>query len=262
MRSTGVDLVVALDVSASMYARDVPPSRLERARFLLRRLAERRRNERLALVVFAADAALLSPLTRDAAAFRMYLDAVGPEIVGTAGSDPSRALEVAASAFDPDDAGRPRAILLATDGENPNAGEAGDGSAEVADEARAAGIAVLALAVGTQAGGTIPLPNDRLLVDRDGEVVQTTLDADALRRIAGGDVFVAGSDPLPALEARLDELAGDGASADRIPAAAQRFQWPLAAAILMFIADRLVAAWAGRRRRVRNAAPATAAVPV
>jgi Ca-activated chloride channel family protein len=247
-RSAGVDLVVALDVSASMNARDIAPSRLERARFLLARLAEQRSSDRLALVVFSADAALLSPLTRDAAAFRMYLDAVGPEIVGTAGSEPSRALSVAASAFDVADAGRPRAILIVSDGENPNAGPQGDGAAELADDLRRAGVDILALAVGGQTGSTIPLPNDRVLRDRDGEVVRTALDADALAALAERDVYLADEDPLPAIVDRLDELAGAGASLERVPAAAERYQWPLALAIALLVFDRVVAAWAGRRR--------------
>jgi Ca-activated chloride channel family protein len=205
----------------------------------------------------------------------MYLDAVGPDIVGTAGSEPARALTVAATALEPQDApgswsrtgGRPRAILLVSDGENPNAGEQADGSAALADELRGAGVELLALAVGTEEGGTIPLPNDRVQRDREGDVIRTRLDMVALTSIAGRDVYRADADPLPALGERLDELAGGGGSLERVPAAAERFQWPLGAALLLLVADRLVAAWAGRRARTRGRQGAsvdapTSAVPV
>jgi hypothetical protein len=196
----------------------------------------------------------------------MYLDAVGPDIVGTAGSDPARALSVAAWAFDTRDApsswagagGRPRAVLLVSDGENPNAGESGDGAAGVADELRDAGITVLALAVGTEQGGTIPLPNGRVQRDRAGEVIRTRLDVDALTKIAGADVMLAADDPLPMLNQRLDELAGRGGSIERVPAAAERYQWPLGWALLLLVADRLLAAWTGRLSpavRLRRGSP-------
>jgi len=236
-RTGGLDLVVAVDVSASMDALDVPPSRLERARFAVARLAEARRSDRLALVVFAGDAALLSPLTRDAGAFRLYLDAVGPDVVGSEGSEPARALEVAAGAFDQGQSDRPRAILLVTDGENPNV-EGRDEAAELtANALRRDGMEILALAVGTAEGSTIPLDGDRVKHDGFGEIVRTRLDADALRAIGGEHVFELSD--TDGLDGRLDAIAGGGATIERVPTAAERYQWPLGMALALLALERL-----------------------
>jgi Ca-activated chloride channel family protein len=244
-RRGGLDLVVALDVSASMDARDVAPSRLERARFVLERLAEARAGDRLALVAFAGDAAILSPLTSDAAAFTLFLDAAGPAVVGTPGSDLARGLGVAAAAFEAEDAGRPRAVLLVTDGEDHEGA-----AAEAADALRRTGAEVLALAVGTRDGGPIPLPNGRTKRDAQGRIVITRLDPETLRGITGDVVEIEG-DPVAALDARLDRLAeGAGAARVRVPAAAERFQWPLALALFFLVAERIGALMASRRSAV------------
>jgi Ca-activated chloride channel family protein len=250
-RAGGLDLVVALDVSASMAARDVPPDRLERARFAVARMAEARPTDRLALVVFAGEAALLSPLTRDGGAFRLFLDAAGPDIVGSAGSEPARALEVAASAFDPGESTRPRAILLVTDGENPNVEDRDQDAELVSNALRREGIAVLALGVGTAEGGTIPLPGGRIKRDGAGAVVNTRLDRSALGRLAGEDVFDVSAESAQALARRLDDIAGAGGSIERVPTVAERYQWPLAVALAGLILERLLAALAGAGANLR-----------
>ena len=243
----GLDLVVALDVSASMEARDVAPSRLERARFTLTRLAEARAGGGLALVAFAGDATILCPLTSDASAFTLFLDAAGPSVVGTPGLDLARGLGVAAAAFETDEAqGRPRAVLLVTDGEDHEGA-----AAEAADALRRTGAEVLALAVGAGDGATIPLPNGRTRRDAQGDVVVTRLDPATLRGVAGGDVVEIEGDPVAALDARLDRLAQSaGSSRVRVPAAAERYQWPLALALFLLVTERIIALMASRRSAV------------
>jgi len=248
----GIDLVVALDVSTSMLARDVAPNRLERARFVLRRLAARRVGDRIALVAFAGDGTILCPLTTDASALDLFLDAAAPSVVSTPGSDLARGLAMAAAAFDPEATdGRPRAVLLVTDGEDHEGG-----AAEAAEELRGLGVETLALAVGTTEGATIPTPDGSTRRDRQGREVVTRLDPDALRGVAGDDVVGIDGDPVAALDAQLGRLAaGAGQTHVRVPAAAERYQWPLGLALFLLIAERLLAF-----RTPRRTMPARSAV--
>lgn len=237
-------LVVALDVSASMLTEDVAPNRLARARLALARLAEARRGDRLGLVVFAGDAFLQCPLTSDRSAFRLFLDAADPSLLATPGSDFARALFVARQAFtdEGDRAPRPRAVLVVSDGENHEAG-----LDDAVDALRDDGVALLAAGVGTEAGGPVPIYRDgrRVGVKREGgEAVISTLQEGVLRQIAGdaGLVFLGGaSDDVAALSAQLDRLDRTVVGTERFEASAERYQWPLGLALLLLLAERVLA---------------------
>ncbi len=243
-RHESLDLVVALDVSASMLTEDVAPNRLARARLALARLAEARRGDRLGLVVFAGDAFLQCPLTSDRSAFRLFLDAADPSLLATPGSDFARALFVARQAFtdEGDRAPRPRAVLVVSDGENHEAG-----LDDAVDALRDDGVALLAAGVGTEAGGPVPIYRDgrRVGVKREGgEAVISTLQEGVLRQIAGdaGLVFLGGaSDDVAALSAQLDRLDRTVVGTERFEASAERYQWPLGLALLLLLAERVLA---------------------
>jgi Ca-activated chloride channel family protein len=132
-------------------------------------------------------------------------------------------------------------VLLVSDGENPNIEGDDPQAAGMAEDLRRAGVEVLALGVGSAEGGTIPLPGGRVKRDDDGEVVVTRLDPSALGNIAGDDVFDLERDAIVQLDGRLDEIAGAGTSIERVPTAAERYQWPLAIALLLLVFDRIVA---------------------
>src|SRR5690606_7760622 len=113
------NIVLALDVSKSMLARDLSPNRLERARLLARRLLRELRGGRLGLVAFAGRAYILAPLTIDHGALELYVDALDPEIVSYGGSSLAAALRQATDLALGEDGtgGRDRAVVLVTDGE-------------------------------------------------------------------------------------------------------------------------------------------------
>ena len=239
-RQESLDLVVALDVSNSMRVRDVPPSRLDRARLDVLRLVENRRGDRVGLVIFAGEAFLQCPLTSDMSAVRLFLDAVDPDQVVVQGTDFARALTAAESAFD-SEAGAPdraRAILVVSDGEDHEGG-----LAEAADRLRERGVTLLALGVGTDDGGTVPDAGmGGVKRDRTGEPVVSRYDDAALRQIAGRDGVVrAGPGAVAEVSATLDVLDRSVVAEARVATGAERYQWPLALAFLLLVAERWLA---------------------
>lgn len=258
-RQESLDLVVALDVSNSMRVADVAPTRLDRARLDVLRLTEGRRGDRVGLVIFAGEAFLQCPLTSDMSAVRLFLDAVDPEQVVVQGTDFARALVAAESAFDAEDgaADRTRAILVVSDGEDHEGG-----LQEAADRLRERGVTLLALGIGTDAGGTIPdMGMGGVKRDRSGRAVVSTVDEAALRQIAGRDgVFRAGPGTVAAVGRRLDALDRSVVAEARVATGAERYQWPLALALLLLVAERWLATQpvpdpSGRRSQPEPASP-------
>ena len=252
-----LDLLIALDVSDSMRASDVAPSRLERAKLEIERVVDARRGDRVGLIVFAGEAFLQCPLTTDRGALRLFLDAADPEQVSIQGTDFARALEVADRAFDAAAQGqdaRPRALLVVSDGEDHEGGLEAD-----ADALREDGVEILALGVGTNQGAPVPEVyrgrevGDR--TDRTGTPIVTRFEPGALQDLAGRDGLtrIARRPAAPVINDALDRLDRAVVAQEEFAAQAERYQWPLGLALLLLLAERVVAL---RRPRTTDAPPA------
>jgi Ca-activated chloride channel homolog len=212
-RRLGVDLVIALDVSRSMLARDLGPDRLTRARLELEALVGELGGDRVGLVLFAGSAVEACPLTTDVSAFRVFLRGAGPDSVPAPGTDIAAALRLSREVLDSAERGaRSRVVLLVSDG-----GELSPGAAQAAAVLADAGIRVYALGVGRREGAPIPIADAAGAVtgykkDRRGETVITRLEEATLAAVASrgdGEVFeVARPDRgVEAFRAALDRLA-------------------------------------------------------
>src|SRR3954462_6670893 len=143
MRRKGLDVVVAVDVSLSMYAEDIKPNRMLRSKQEIGKFVDRMAGDRVALVAFAGEAFLQCPLTMDYGAFKIFLDVLGPDLIQTPGTDIAGAIETSMKAFDPKDR-KYRVVVLLTDGEDHS------GRAEkMAEEAAKQGIAVFTVGIGS-----------------------------------------------------------------------------------------------------------------
>ena len=195
-KRTGIDLVVALDASNSMLARDVKPSRLERAKLEVTALLERLNGDRVGLVVFAGDAFIQCPLTTDYAAARMFLRAVEPMSMATQGTAIADALYQAKEVLEGGgrgDAGK--AVLLITDG-----GDQRGDALEAASALGEAGIRIFAVPVGGTEGEPIPLLDrngnlEGYKKDKEGHTVLTRTDVAGLRELSsrGGGLLFQGA---------------------------------------------------------------------
>jgi Ca-activated chloride channel family protein len=254
----GVDLIIALDVSTSMLAEDVAPNRLERAKNEIKKLLDDLRGDRVGLVIFAGDAFVQCPLTIDYGAVRLFLDVADPSLLPTPGTDFGAALTTALDAFDVpegdgDDEGRSRALLILSDGENH-----AEGIDEVVEQARAANVVLYTAGVGEPQGVRIPVRRTGgqtvYKKDRAGNEVRTRLEEDALQRLAQDGAYfriARTSSSLPGLVASLERLDKTTFGAEQFEEYDAKYQWPLAAALLLLLVERLVS---DRRRTVRRTA--------
>jgi Ca-activated chloride channel family protein len=249
VQQEGLDVIIALDVSESMRAEDVAPSRLARAKYEINELLDDFAGSRVGLIVFAGEAFLQCPLTSDFGAVRLFLDAAGPQLIPTQGTDFEEALRVAAQAFDTAEGGpdfvedRARALLVISDGENHEGG-----FGPTLTTLQAAGVAVFAAGVGGTEGAPIPVYRQGRLVgyktDRNGQTVQTTLHESSLRDLVLDGAYYrigrTGSD-LPQITAALARLDRSVVATETFEAYAEQYQWPLAVGLFLLLVERFVA---------------------
>ena len=253
VKREGIDLVIALDVSASMQAEDVAPNRLLRAKNEIKKLLETLQGDRVGLVVFAGDAFIQCPMTTDYNALRMFLDIANANMIPTPGTDFDAAIDMALKALEvpeerPDGSARTHALLIVSDGEN----HASDVDRTL-QRAREAGVVVFTAGVGETAGAPIPMYRSGQPVgykkDEAGRVVSTRLEEDALRRLASEGAYfriARTSSSLSQLTAALDRLERTEYASEEFDEYREQYQWPLAIALLLLFVERLVS---DRRRR-------------
>lgn len=174
----GIETLIALDISNSMLAEDVAPSRLDKSKMMIENLVDHFTNDKIGLVVFAGDAFVQLPITSDYVSAKMFLQNTDPSLIATQGTDLAQAIRLSMKSFTQDTKSG-KAIILITDGED-HQGEA----EEAAKEAKAKGIRVFILGIGSTKGAPIPMGNGDYLKDRSGQTVMTALNEDMCRRVA------------------------------------------------------------------------------
>ena len=187
VKRQGVEEMIALDISNSMLAQDVQPSRLEKAKRLVAQLVDKMENDKVGMIVFAGDAFTQLPITSDYISAKMFLESINPSLISKQGTAIGAAINLATRSFTPQE-GVGRAVIVITDGENHEGG-----AVEAAKAAAEKGIQVSVLGVGMPDGAPIPVEgtND-FRRDRDGNVVVTRLNEQMCQEIAqaGDGIYV------------------------------------------------------------------------
>jgi len=203
----GIELVIAIDVSNSMLARDVEPSRLVKAKQILTRIIDERRNDKVAIVVFAGEAFVQLPMTTDIQAAKIFLDNINPSLVPVQGTVIGSAINIAMNSFTSEKE-VDKSIILITDGEGHD-----DNAVEMAGKAAEAGIQINVVGIGTTQGGPIPISetSNEMKKDISGNVVKTALNENMCKEIAqaGKGMYVRAdnsNNALRSLQAELDKL--------------------------------------------------------
>lgn len=248
VRRQGQDVIVALDVSRSMYAEDIAPNRLERAKIEVGRIIQRLDGDRIGLVAFAGDAFVQSPLTGDYGAAMMFLGAMDPESMSTQGTDLARAIEVSIEALE-ETPPENRIVVVVTDGEDHEGG-----LAEALLAAGEAEVTIHTVGVGSSEG--VPLPDvggsggGRFRRDDAGNVITTRLNETALQDVAlqtGGEYHRIGRG-AGGLGRLVERIEGGGRELEsrEVTQYEEQYQIFLGAALLLLLFEFIIP---GRRRR-------------
>lgn len=255
VKSQGFELMILTDVSDSMMAEDVRPNRLEQMKIDMSRLLSLMPGNKVGIVAFAGSAALLSPLSTDPSAIRMYLDSLSTQSVSAQGTNIEAALEEARSAFERGGVGNTdttratRVILVVSDGEDHEPGALAKAKALAQD-----GIRIFALAYGTAKGAPIPVRDSLgfqrgFKKDRKGNTVLTQVNGDALNVLSqsGAGAFYhasPGGDYLAQLVEDFNKLEKSEFDSALMVQYDEKFQYFLAVALIMGLLDLLI----GERR--------------
>jgi Ca-activated chloride channel family protein len=251
----GLDIVVAIDTSKSMLTTDIAPNRLVRAKLAALELMQHAGADRLGLVAFAGDAFLECPLTVDNTAFQQGVQALNVNSIPEGGTALAEAIDTALTAFKEKD--HYRALVLLTDGED-NSSE--PGALAAAQAAAKEGLKIFTVGIGTAAGDLIRVTdangNSDYVRDEQGNVVKSHLNESLLQqiaRISGGFYLpLRGADTMDVLYDRgLGVLPKSEGTEKLIRRYHQQYRWPLAAAILLLLAEILLP----ERRRDRSSSP-------
>lgn len=243
-RSSGLDIIVCFDVSKSMLATDLKPNRLLRAKLAVQDLLKVAPADRLGLVAFAGSAFLQCPLALDSESFRLSVQALDTDTIPLPGTALAEALREAQSAFKGESAGA-RAVVIFTDGEDHE-----PGAVERARECVKDGIRIFTVGVGTTTGEILtdtpdPFGNKRFVRDEDGNVVKSVLNEKSLMEIAeaGGGFYLPlqNAQTMNTLYQRgLAPMPKVASKAEQFRQATERFQWPLAFAVLLLLLEIVV----------------------
>jgi Ca-activated chloride channel homolog len=181
--SVGKDILFCIDLSKSMDAFDIPPTRLEKVKFEMKRIVEAFSSDRIGIIIFSSEAFMQCPLTYDQNALNLFIDAMQSSLVPNTGTDFSPPLELALKKLEentdgPSTQAKSKVIVMVSDGE-----DFGEKTNEVAGKIQDRNIRLFCLGVGTETGGNIYNGNS-LKKDRRGNVVVTKLNAESLRSLA------------------------------------------------------------------------------
>lgn len=182
----GIEVVIALDISNSMKATDVIPSRLDKSKMLIENLVDNFTNDKVGLIVFAGDAFVQLPITSDYVSAKMFLQNIDPSLIADQGTNLAEAIELSSRSFTKQDK-IGRAIIVITDGEDHEGG-----AEKAAKEAKKNGMRVFVLGVGSPKGSPIPDGNGGYMKDNTGREVMSALNEQMCKQIAqaGGGAYI------------------------------------------------------------------------
>lgn len=198
----GIEVIISLDISNSMKAEDVAPSRLDKSKLLIENMVDNFTEDKVGLVVFAGDAFVQLPITSDYVSAKMFLQNIDPSLIATQGTDLAGAVNISSKSFTQQDKVG-RAIIVITDGEDHEGG-----AIEAAKEAKKKGIRVFVLGVGSAKGAPVPDSSGGFMKDNTGNEVLSVLNEDMCKQVAeaGGGAYIHVDNTSTAQKQLNDEL--------------------------------------------------------
>lgn len=240
VRSQGVDIVFAVDVSKSMLAEDIAPNRLEKSKQLVTQIINSLASDRVGIIAYAGKAFPQLPITTDYASAKMFLQNMNTDMLSSQGTAIREAIQLAKTYYD-DEEQTNRILIIISDGED-HEGE----TIDIAEEANEEGIRIITIGVGDLKGGPIPIKRNGVVLnykkDSNGETVITRLDEKTLREIAQetDGVYINGrntSEVVDTIKEILEKMDKKEFESKQIADYKDQFQWFLGLALVFFFID-------------------------
>ena len=240
VKREGIDIVFAMDVSKSMLAEDVAPSRLEKSKQIVSQIINQLGSDRIGIVAYAGSAFPVLPITTDYGVAKMFLQSMNTGIVSSQGTSLDEAIKLSSMYFD-DKSKTSKLLILISDGEDHS-----EGAEEAAEEANKLGMKIITIGIGTEKGSTIPLRRNGIVEsfqrDNNNEVVVTKLNQESLTTIAkatkGG--YINGNNTKEVLEYvknALNNIQKTEFEATQMADFQSQFQWFLGLAFALLFLD-------------------------
>jgi Ca-activated chloride channel homolog len=240
VKREGIDIVFAMDVSKSMLAEDIAPSRLEKSKQIVSQIINQLGNDRIGIVAYAGSAFPVLPITTDYGVAKMFLQSINTDIVSSQGTSLDEAIKLSATYFD-DKSKTSKLLIMISDGEDHS-----EGADSAAEEANKLGMKIITIGVGTENGSTIPLRRNGVIEsfkrDNNNEVVITKLNKEGLTTIAkttkGG--YVDGKNTKAVLDYvknALDNIQKTEFESTQMADFQSQFQWFLGFAFALLFLD-------------------------
>ena len=241
VKREGIDLYLAVDVSNSMNAEDIVPSRLERSKQAINKLISELKGDRIGVIVFADKAFVQLPITTDYSAAKMFLSTVNTSLVASQGTAIAEAINLAVKSFSDED--HSKAIVIISDGEDHE----NDAAVKAAQEAAKRGIRIYTIGMGLAEGAPIPEYNKYgqqtgYRKDKNGNTIITRLDEQMLQKIAsaGNGIYVRASNSNVGLEkiySDIEKLDKSEIEAKVFTDYEDQFQWFVGLAIIFLLIE-------------------------
>jgi Ca-activated chloride channel family protein len=240
IKREGIDIVFAVDVSKSMLAEDVAPSRLEKSKQLVSQIINQLGNDRIGIVAYAGSAFPVLPITTDYGVAKMFLQSMNTNMVSSQGTSLDEAIKLSGTFFDKSNK-TSKLVILISDGEDHS-----EGAEDAAAEANKMGMKIITIGLGTPKGGPIPLKQNGVVQsfkrDQNNEVVITKLNAESLESIAKATkgMYINGNQTKEVLEKikkALDTIQKTEFEATQMANFQSQFQWFVGLAILLLVLD-------------------------
>lgn len=240
VKREGIDIVFAVDVSKSMLAEDVAPSRLEKSKQLVSQIVNQLGNDRIGIVAYAGSAFPVLPITTDYSVAKMFLQSMSPDMVSSQGTSLDEAIKLSATYFD-EKSKTSKLLILISDGEDHS-----EGAEAAAEEANKLGMKIITIGIGTEKGATIPLKKNGVVEsfqrDNNNEIVITKLNQEGLKAIAkatkGGYVYGGNTkEVLDYVKNALDNIQKTEFEATQMADFQSQFQWFIGIAFVLLFID-------------------------
>ncbi|WP_339751605.1 vWA domain-containing protein [Algoriphagus aquimarinus] len=242
IQEEGKDIFIAVDLSQSMNAADIGPSRLQRIKFELKNLTKSFPSDRIGLIIFSSEAFMQCPLTFDQSVLQLYIDGLNTGLVPNFGTDLNGPLRMAEERFLNDESQevKSKTIILISDGEN-----FGDDLEDIGSRLNNEGIKVFSLGVGTTGGSSIPRGNGLVIDPQTGKPAQTVLDRAPLQQIAtetNGQYFEISDEvqEIGDLTAALERVEGGVTGSRVVEASANKYFYFLLAGLVLSLLDMML----------------------